>query len=167
MLDSGIAYMLWVLGFMVGFPGFHRLYMKKFNAGTAVRFIPGIGHMIAFFDLFAIPSQIREINLRRKYERKLLRSGSSRAPDHELAELKKPQETVERTLLRTAKNNKGIITAGELALEGNISISEAKKQLDDLAAKGFVEIRVKKSGIVVYTLPEFMDHGEDDQLLDL
>jgi hypothetical protein len=54
-----------------------------------------------------------------------------------------------------------------VALEGDISIQEAKKSLDDLAGKGFAELRIKKSGVVVYTFPEFMDHGEDEKLLDL
>jgi hypothetical protein len=166
-IDTGIAYILWVLGFMVGFPGFHRLYMKKYNAGTAVRFIPGIGHIIAFFDLFAMPSQIREINLRAKYRSALSRRGGAAALDHDLDDLRLPTESLERVILRTAKKNRGIITPGEVALEGNIPIEEAKKSLDSMASKGFTELRVKKSGVVVYTFPEFMDHGEDEKLLDL
>jgi predicted transcriptional regulator len=56
-----------------------------------------------------------------------------------------------------AKHNKGIVTASELALEANISIDEAKKNLDTLVSRGFAEIRVRKSGSLVYTLPELMD----------
>jgi TM2 domain-containing membrane protein YozV len=153
-LDSSIAYILWVIGFMVGFPGFHRLYMRKYNTGTALRFIPGLGHMIAFFDLFAIPSQIREINLRAKYRSVLSRRGDAALDQY-------------RDDHHPAKKNRGIITPGEVALEGNISIQEAKKNLDDLASKGFTELRVKQSGVVVYTFPEFMDHGEDEKLLDV
>ena len=163
MLDTGIAYIFWVAGFFVGFPGLHRLYMRKYNAGTVLRFIPGIGHMIALIDLFIIPSQIREINLRAKYRKALHR----RSAAGELLDTAKPKESLERVILRTGKKNKGIITPGEVALEADIPLGEAKKNLDEMASKGFVEIRVKKSGLIVYTLPEFMEQGEDDQLLDL
>ena len=158
--------MLWVLGFLVGFPGFHRLYLKKYNLGTGLRFIPGLGHMIAFVDLLILPSQVREYNTRAKYHAVLSRDGKL---DTRLAEpwKKGPKETMERVILRTAKKNNGVVTPGEVALEGNISIQEAKKNLDELTAKGFSELRVKKSGVVVYAFPEFMDHGEDEALLDL
>jgi predicted transcriptional regulator len=152
---------------MVGFPGFHRLYMKKYNIGTALRFIPGLGHILALFDLITIPSQIREINLQNKYHEALYERGGVGAIDNELAALKERKETPERIILRTAKKNKGIVTPGEAALEGNISLQEAKKYLDELAAKGFSELRVKQSGVVVYAFPEFMDHGEDEKLLDI
>ena len=165
MLDNSVAYVLWVAGFMFGFPGFHRLYMRKFNVGTALRFIPGLGHLLALIDLFTIPSEIREINLRTKYHAVL--SGGGGTPGLEPDGYRAPKESLERVILRTAKKNSGIITPGEVALEGNISIEEAKKSLDGLAGKGFAELRVKNSGVVVYTFPEFMDHGEDEKLLDL
>jgi DNA-binding GntR family transcriptional regulator len=44
-----------------------------------------------------------------------------------------------------------------VALEANISMEDAKKALDILVNKGFAEIRVRRSGTIVYTLPELMD----------
>ncbi len=164
-LDNSAAYVLWVVGFMVGFPGFHRLYMRKFNIGTALRFIPGLGHLLALIDLFTIPAEIREINLRTKYHAVLAAAGVT--PSLETNGYRAPKESLERVILRTAKKNSGIVTPAEVALEGNISIGAAKKSLDGLAGKGFAELRVKKSGVVVYTFPEFMDHGEDEKLLDI
>jgi hypothetical protein len=36
-------------------------------------------------------------------------------------------------------------------------MDEAKKVLDTLVNKGFAELRVRKTGTLVYTLPELMD----------
>ena len=96
MLDTSIAYILWVVGFCVGFPGFHRLYMRQFNIGTALRFIPGLGHMIALIDLFTIPSQIREINVRAKYHKVLARHGET--PALEAGSRRAPRESLERVM---------------------------------------------------------------------
>ena len=58
------------------------------------------------------------------------------------------------------KENKGILTASELALAANISIEDAKRDLDALVSKGFAELRVRKSGTLVYTIPDLMDSDE-------
>ncbi|MDR1637968.1 MAG: hypothetical protein LBR93_11600 [Treponema sp.] len=70
------------------------------------------------------------------------------------------KESVERAILRLARENKGILTAGDLALRANIPLEEAKKALDTLVNKGFVELRVRRSGSMVYVLAEFMDRDE-------
>ncbi|MBN1524358.1 MAG: TM2 domain-containing protein [Spirochaetales bacterium] len=165
MLDTSIAYLLWVIGFFfTPCPGLHRLYMKKFNLGTVFRFIPGIGHLLALVDLALIPSQIREINLDTKY-RHVLSGGSPRAATVYPAPEKK-KDTIERVILRVAKQNKGIITPGQVALEGDYEIDAAKSALDILARKGFSELQVKPSGVVVYTFPEFMDDTADNKFVD-
>jgi ABC-type amino acid transport substrate-binding protein len=75
------------------------------------------------------------------------------------------KEKVERTILRLAKEHKGILSASELALAANISIEEAKKDLDAMVSKGFAELRVRQSGSLVYTIPDLMD--QDEPLVDL
>jgi predicted transcriptional regulator len=64
---------------------------------------------------------------------------------------------VERTILKLAKANKGVLSTSDVALGANISMEEAKKELDSMVSKGFAEIRVRQSGMLVYTLPEMMD----------
>ena len=44
-----------------------------------------------------------------------------------------------------------------IALESDLSIEQAQKALEKLASKGFAEMRVKKSGVIVYIFPEFVD----------
>jgi hypothetical protein len=66
-------------------------------------------------------------------------------------------DSVEKQLLRLAKKNKGILSPSEVALESDISIDQAKRELEALVSKGIAEIRVRSSGAIVYTFPEFMD----------
>jgi predicted transcriptional regulator len=125
----------------------------------------GLGMVGSIYDFFTLPGQVREANLRnallngaamggnagaRRDGWRYVNDGSSRI-------VRERRESVERVILRAAKQNKGIVTASEIALEANISIEDAKKALDALINKGFAEIRVRKSGTIVYTLPEFMD----------
>jgi hypothetical protein len=45
-------------------------------------------------------------------------------------------------------------------------LEEAKKNLEKLVEKGFLEMRVKKVGIVAYIVPEFLTDSVRDQLED-
>ena len=47
-------------------------------------------------------------------------------------------------------------TPGEVALEGDIPIGEAKKALEQLVSGGYADIRVRKSGAIVYVFTEFL-----------
>ena len=75
------------------------------------------------------------------------------------------QEALERNLLSQAKRNKGILSPAETSLQGNISIDDAKKTLDDLVLKGVAEIHVRKDGVMVYTVPEMME-GDNSSLIE-
>jgi hypothetical protein len=52
-----------------------------------------------------------------------------------------------------------------VALSANISIEEAKKDLDAMVSKGYADLRVRQSGSLVYTIPDLMD--SDEPLVDL
>jgi hypothetical protein len=47
-----------------------------------------------------------------------------------------------------------------VALAANISIEDAKRDLDALVSKGFAELRVRRSGTLVYAIPDMMDSDE-------
>ena len=125
------------------------------------------------YDFFTLPSQVREANYRqailegirhgnikdRQFSRQFWRNvgdGQSR--------IVREKEPVERVILKLAKTNKGIISASELALAADISIVDAKKDLDAMVSKGFAELRVRQSGSLVYTIPDLMD--TDEPLVD-
>jgi TM2 domain-containing membrane protein YozV/predicted transcriptional regulator len=161
MYSVGIAYILWLMsGF--GALGFHRFYLGKIPTGLLWMFTGGMGMVGSIYDFFTLPGQVREANIRNALLSGAGKNGAGRdgwryVNDGSSRIVRERKETVERVILRAAKQNKGIVTASEVALEANVSMEDAKKALDTLVTKGFAEIRVRKSGTIVYTLPELMD----------
>jgi Fic family protein len=127
----------------------------------------GIG---SFFDFFTLPGQVREANIL-----KAIRENTSnvnidaqrswRSVNDGEARIIREKESIERVILKLAKENKGILSASEVALGANVSIDEARRDLDAMVSKGFAELRVRQSGTLVYTIPDLMDQNEP--LLDL
>ncbi|AEF86797.1 TM2 domain protein [Treponema primitia ZAS-2] len=160
MYSTGLAYLLWLVsGF--GALGFHRFYLGKIPTGLLWMCTGGLGMVGSIYDFFTLPGQVREANLRDalfgRPSRSIHGGQNWRTVSDGQARIVREKETVERTILRLAKQNKGILTASEVALEANISMDDAKKVLDTLVNKGFAELRVRQSGTLVYTLPELMD----------
>jgi hypothetical protein len=159
--NVGIAYLLWfVSGF--GALGFHRFYLGKLPTGILWMCTGGLGMVGAVYDFFTLPRQVQEANLREQVRRALGQGGQTpqtgqwRYADDGAARIIR-KESLERTILRVAKKNQGMATASDVALEADVPIEEAKKALDTLVTKGFAELRVRSSGTLVYTFPEFMD----------
>lgn len=161
MYNLFIAYMLWFIsGF--GALGFHRFYLGKIPTGILWMCTGGLGMLGAVYDFFTLPRQVAEANLREDLRASLYGNRYANqnlawryAEDAQARVLSK--DSPERTILRIAKQNRGIVTASELALESGISIDEAKNALEKLVDQGYAELRVRKSGTLVYTFPEFMD----------
>jgi len=157
-----IAYVLW---FFSGFGalGFHRFYLGKFGTGILYFLTGGLFWFGGIYDFFTLPSQVREANLRIQYRDALLR-GYQPAPA--VREPSEKKESIERVILRSAKKNRGRTTPAEVALEGDVTIDEAKKDLDKLVSKGFAEMRVTKSGTIVYVFPDLVEGAADEGLED-
>jgi TM2 domain-containing membrane protein YozV/predicted transcriptional regulator len=161
MYSTGIAYLLW---FFSGFGalGFHRFYLGKIPSGLLWMCTAGLAYVGAIYDFFTLPGQVREANLRNALYHNIAGSagGGWRSVNDGEARIVREKESVERSILKLARKNKGILTTSELALEAEISIDEARKNLDALVSKGIMELRVRRSGTLVYTLPEMMDGDE-------
>jgi len=163
MYSTLIAYILFFLsGF--GALGFHRFYLGKVGTGFLWMFTGGLAMIGSVFDFLTLPSQVREANIRqaildesvrRKFDKK-----SWRNVDDGKTHIIRDKESVEHVILKLAKANKGILTASELALSANISMEDAKKDLDAMVSKGYAELRVRQSGSLVYTIPDLMDSDE-------
>jgi TM2 domain-containing membrane protein YozV len=171
MYSAGIAYLLWFLsGF--GALGLHRYYLGKICTGILWTCTGGLGMVGAIYDFFTLSGQVREANIRQAvydgmhqhYDGYNRRQNWRTVNDGEV-HIVREKESLERTILRLAKENDGILTASDVALAGGIPLADAKKGLDALVATGFAELRVRKSGVLVYTMPEFM--SRDDPLEDL
>ena len=153
MYSLPIAYLLWFFsGF--GWMGFHRFYLGKTGTGLLYMFTGGLFFAGGLYDLINMDKLVREANLQVSYKRALYLNNPP-------PKVKKKKESVEYVILKTAKQNNGIVSPGEVALFGKISIEVAKKYLDKLASKGFTELRIKKSGVIVYCFPEFMDKSNE------
>jgi Fic family protein len=125
------------------------------------------------YDFFTLPKQVKEANIRRaildgSLGSKININIDGQQPWRKVIDgethIVHEKENVERVILKLAKANKGILTASELALSANISMEEARRDLDAMVSKGFAELRVRQSGTLVYTIPDMMD--SDEPLVD-
>ena len=149
-----IAYLLWLFsGF--GALGFHRFYLGRFGTGLLWLFTGGLAGIGALFDLFYIPTMVRDENLKLGYRNALYPDRDFVASERRVEP--RPRESLEKVILRTAKKNGGVATPGEVALEADIPIEEAKKALEKLVSGGYADIRVRKTGAIVYVFTEFLD----------
>jgi hypothetical protein len=154
----GLAYLLWVPS-LFGVAGLHRFYIGKIGTGILFLLTGGLLGLGTIYDALTLPSQVREATLRSRYRDALgpihvsvSHQPSTRAP----GPAEKPR-SVEQTILHAAKANDGVVTPTEVALAANISLDEAKTVLERLAEKGFAEVRVRKSGLIVYVIPDLTD----------
>jgi TM2 domain-containing membrane protein YozV len=170
MYSTGLAYLLWLIGGF-GALGFHRFYLGKIPTGLLWMFTGGLGMVGSVFDFLTLPGQVREANIRQaildnnvKININTNYNGYGRQKWRNVndgeAKIVHEKEPVERAILKLAKSNKGILTASEVALAANITVEEAKKDLDAMVSKGFAELRVRQSGALVYTIPDFMENDE-------
>jgi TM2 domain-containing membrane protein YozV len=154
--NVGLAYLLWLCS-GCGALGFHRFYLGKVGTGVLWLITGGLCGIGCIYDAATLPRQVREANVRCEVEERVrseLGYGGSASPVR--------KEDPEKTVLRVARANGGQVTPGEAALEGDMSVDEARKVLEKLAAGGNAEMRVRSSGVVVYFFPEFAREGRDD-----
>jgi len=166
MYSVGIAYLLWLIS-GCGALGFHRFYLGKIPTGLLWMFTGGLGMVGSVYDFFTLPGQVREANIRQAISDGIRHNTGGehwRNVNDGESRIVREKESVERAILRLAKANNGILSASELALSANISVEEAKRDLDAMVSKGFAELRVRQSGALVYTIPDLMD--SDEPLVD-
>ena len=173
MYSTGIAYFLWFISIW-GVLGFHRFYLGKFGTGLLFMVTGGLFSIGSIYDLFTLPLQVREANLRLAYREAINGRYVPREPRHFTDDFKTSmrdeikKDSLERVILKTAKDNQGIVTPSEVAVESGRSIDQAKNALEKLVSNGHADIRVSRSGIMVYFFQEFskgVDHPDLDDFL--
>ena len=165
MYSTGFAYLLWLLS-GCGALGFHRFYLGKIPTGLLWMFTGGLGMVGAIFDFFTLGSQVREANLRKALYSQQGQFRPAGVPDWRYAEdakarvIGKGKESLEQVILKIARENKGVLTVSEVALGAEIPIEEAQKHLDSLVTKGHAQLRIRKSGSLVYIIPDMAEKDE-------
>jgi TM2 domain-containing membrane protein YozV len=164
--STGVAYLLL---FFFGGIGAHRFYLGKIGTGFLYLFTCGLFGIGWVYDLFTLGAQVREANLRLSYRSAILDDvASPRRPRPEVFSEgpARKKESIEQIILRTAKRKAGVATPAEVALEGGISIDEAKAALEALVKKGHADLRVTKQGGLVYFFPDFSPSGTNPEFED-
>lgn len=157
--NVGVAYLLWLIS-GCGALGFHRFYLGKIGTGLLWMFTGGLGGIGLIYDAITLPRQVRDANIGARVRAEIQYESARGYPAYGSSA---PQpENPERTVLRVAQKNGGFVTPGEAALEGDLSVDQARKLLEKMAAAGNAEMRVRTSGVVVYYFPEFAHDGNND-----
>jgi len=170
MYSTGLAYFLWLIG-GCGALGFHRFYLGKIPTGLLWMFTGGLGMVGSIFDFLTLPGQVREANIRQAILDNNVKVNINnnydsyggqkwRNVNDGEARIVREKEPVEHVILKLAKSNRGVLTASEVALAANITVEDARRDLDAMVSKGFAELRVRQSGSLVYTIPDLMDSDE-------
>jgi len=169
MYNTFLAYILWFFS-GCGALGLHRFYLGKIPSGVLWLCTGGLCAVGSIYDLITMQDQVREANIRKviiddNEFRNQTKYVSGRQPMRTVndgqARIVREKEPVERVILKLAKTNKGVLNASDLALAANISMEEAKRDLDAMVNKGFAELRVRQSGTLAYTIPDFMDDNNE------
>ena len=162
MLSVRMAYLFW-LPSLFGIAGLQRLYIGKVGTGLLYLLTGGLLGIGTLYDAITLPHQVREARFQMRlrealdYDEDLHVSSGYRTRREGEPRRARSAAAIEQVILRTARNNGGVTTPAEVALEGNITTDKAKEYLEKLVSKGFAEVRVKSSGVVVYVFPEFTD----------
>ena len=121
----------------------------------------------AIYDFFTLPNQVQEANIRKAlFDRDSRRESflnwryATDAQSRVVSSSNEKRDPPERAILKLAKENKGILTVSDVALGADIPIEEAKKLLETMVSKGFAELRVRKSGSLVYVITDMADKDE-------
>lgn len=154
------AYLFW-LPSLFGVAGLHRFYLGKPISGIVFLLTGGLFGIGTIYDAVTMGRQVREAEIEDRLARPLgydddgdyvIRvsrggAGGSRRPE---------PEDLEHVILRMAKEGGGVVSPTQVALESRCSAEEAREHLEKMVRDGFAEIKVKRSGQIVYVIPDFL-----------
>lgn len=152
------AYLLWIGSWFI--PGLHRFYLGKIGTGLLYLFTGGLFGIGTIYDAITMSTQVREANMKLRM-RGMLEEGYDEdldfRRDRPLPGPAEKRESPEHVILRVARARHGLASPAEVALEGNLTTDAAQEQLDALVNKGIGEVRVRKTGSIVYVFHDFLD----------
>ncbi len=153
MKEKGIAYIMWA-GMFMGVCGLQRLYTGKIGTGLLYMFTFGLFGIGQIIDLFLIPGMVEDANNRlvmAGVDPRLLGAGGLVM----LPGKRQPRTTEEFqvALVQAAQKHGGRLTAAEGVSETGRGFVEVKRQLDQMAVAGFIEMDSNDDGEEFYRFP--------------
>ena len=164
------AYLFW-LPSLFGLAGLHRFYLGKPISGIVYLLTGGLFGLGTIYDAVTMGRQVREAEIEDRLARPLgydeegdyiikvsrgVGSGSGR----------REPEDLEHVILRMAKESGGVVTPTQVALEARRGTEEAREELERMVKNGFAEMKVKRSGHIVYVIPDFLSGEAQEDLED-
>ena len=73
-------------------------------------------------------------------------------------------QTMQQRILMCARDEGGVVSPSKIAMETGCSLDEAKEELDNLVSQGHFEVRPRRDGTLVYTVPDLLT---DEKRADL
>lgn len=70
-------------------------------------------------------------------------------------------ETIERVVLRLARSESGRLTPAIVAVNSELTLDDAERQLREFADKGYAELNVTEDGRIEYVFPEFLERSTE------
>lgn len=151
---TGTAYALWLAN-LFGVAGLHRFYLGRPVSGVLYLLTWGFLGLGSFLDLFLIPNMVRDWNRKQLPPKTVhlhLHGNSLEQTPHQLPALppgEKP-ESSERQILRLAAAHGGVVTPQLVALETDLSLADAKRELRALVEAGYCTVDVGEDGAELY-----------------
>ncbi len=159
MKEKGTAYILWAACFL-GVCGLQRLYAGKIGTGLLYLFTLGCFGIGQFIDLFTIPAMVREANNRLLLENMDPEALARARAAGVLPRVKRAPRTSEEfqvALVQAAERQGGKLSVAEAVSATGRSFKDVKKQLDEMAVNGFIELDSDDEGQLYYRFPGLSD----------
>lgn len=153
-----IAYLLWLFG---GMAGAHKFYLEKVGLGIIYFFTGGIFGLGWLMDLFTLSRQVENFNSRRFYEEHLHSNGQTVNPLQSREFLDGNPNEKERLVLSIARDKRGLVTPMDIAVDSPINLDEAKGMLDDFVTRGYADMEVTDTGMVVYRIFGLLEESKE------
>jgi len=155
---TSVTFGLWCLG-VIGVCGVHRFYLGKYVTGfiwLVTLGLLGVGQII---DLFRVQGMTRQVNL----ESMLLpptptKAQETRGPEESPQADRQLPASRQHRILKAAQASGGVVTLAQVVTQTGMSFEQAETTLDEMVAKGYVDIgNHPNSGVVVYRFPGLAD----------
>jgi TM2 domain-containing membrane protein YozV len=153
--EKGIAYILWA-GCFMGLCGLHRLYTGRIGTGLLYLFTFGLLGIGQFVDLFTIPTLVSDANARLALAgvdpaALIAAGGAGRLLGGRV--VPRNSEQFQVALVQAAEHCGGKLSVAEAVASTGRSFKDVKRQLDDMAVNGFIEMDSDDAGQVFYKFP--------------